>query len=91
MESESLLTSSPTMKLHLKCFTAIEILHLAWLAEDLQLLHGLNNFRKPLFAHQQQLPMINLLYPNSLNLQHSRSSQLHQHGGDKQLYSLHPR
>jgi aminodeoxyfutalosine synthase len=32
-ESQSLLTSSPTPKLQLKCFTAIEILHLAWLAK----------------------------------------------------------
>ena len=30
--SQRLLTSSPTTKIHLKCFTAIEILHLAWLA-----------------------------------------------------------
>ena len=32
-EGQSLLTSSPTSKLQLKCFTAIEILHLAWLAK----------------------------------------------------------
>ncbi len=32
-ESQRLLTSSPTPRLHLKCFTAIEILHLAWLAK----------------------------------------------------------
>jgi aminodeoxyfutalosine synthase len=31
--SQRLLTSSPTTKIHLKCFTAIEILHLAWLAK----------------------------------------------------------
>jgi aminodeoxyfutalosine synthase len=31
--SQSLLTSAATPKLHLKCFTAIEILHLAWLAK----------------------------------------------------------
>jgi aminodeoxyfutalosine synthase len=31
--SQSLLTSSPPPKLQLKCFTAIEILHLAWLAK----------------------------------------------------------
>ena len=31
--SQRLLTSSPTPKLQLKCFTAIEILHLAWLAK----------------------------------------------------------
>src|SRR5208282_3127256 len=31
--SQSLVTSAPTQKLHLKCFTAIEILHLAWLAK----------------------------------------------------------
>ncbi|MDD5138640.1 MAG: radical SAM protein [Verrucomicrobiales bacterium] len=33
VESQSLLTSAATPKLHLKCFTAIEILHLAWLAK----------------------------------------------------------
>jgi aminodeoxyfutalosine synthase len=32
-KSQSLLTSAATSKLHLKCFTAIEILHLAWLAK----------------------------------------------------------
>ena len=32
-ESQSLLTSAATPRLHLKCFTAIEILHLAWLAK----------------------------------------------------------
>ena len=32
-ESQRLLTSSPTPKLQLKCFTAIEILHLAWMAK----------------------------------------------------------
>ena len=32
-KSQSLLTSAATPKLHLKCFTAIEILHLAWLAK----------------------------------------------------------
>jgi len=32
-DSQSLVTSAPTQKLHLKCFTAIEILHLAWLAK----------------------------------------------------------
>ena len=32
-ESQRLLTSSPTPRLQLKCFTAIEILHLAWLAK----------------------------------------------------------
>ena len=32
-ECESRLTSAATPKLHLKCFTAIEILHLAWLAK----------------------------------------------------------
>jgi aminodeoxyfutalosine synthase len=31
--SQSLLTSSPTPRLQLKCFTAIEILHLAWMAK----------------------------------------------------------
>ncbi len=31
--SQSLLTSAATPKLHLKCFTAIEILHLAWLGK----------------------------------------------------------
>ena len=31
--SQSLLTSAATPELHLKCFTAIEILHLAWLAK----------------------------------------------------------
>ena len=31
--SQSLVTSAPAQKLHLKCFTAIEILHLAWLAK----------------------------------------------------------
>jgi len=31
--SQSLLTPAATPKLHLKCFTAIEILHLAWLAK----------------------------------------------------------
>ena len=31
--SQRLLTSSPTPKLQLKCFTAIEILHLAWMAK----------------------------------------------------------
>lgn len=31
--NQSLLTSAPTPKLHLKCFTAIEVLHLAWLAK----------------------------------------------------------
>ena len=31
--SQSLLTSAATPKLYLKCFTAIEILHLAWLAK----------------------------------------------------------
>jgi len=31
--SQSLLASAATPKLHLKCFTAIEILHLAWLAK----------------------------------------------------------
>ena len=32
-ESQSRLTSAATSRLHLKCFTAIEILHLAWLAK----------------------------------------------------------
>jgi aminodeoxyfutalosine synthase len=32
-KSQSLLTSAATPRLHLKCFTAIEILHLAWLAK----------------------------------------------------------
>ena len=32
-KSQSLLTSAATPGLHLKCFTAIEILHLAWLAK----------------------------------------------------------
>jgi len=32
-KSQSLLTSAATTRLHLKCFTAIEILHLAWLAK----------------------------------------------------------
>jgi aminodeoxyfutalosine synthase len=31
--SQSLVTSAPTPRMHLKCFTAIEILHLAWLAK----------------------------------------------------------